>query len=89
MALTTAFRAWMDKQDKMGEKGQETGIRKFREKVREENGNKVIVFDEDRYAIFCVYEVIILCGTNVRKPTGVPEVISKRDILLKYGALLE
>jgi hypothetical protein len=89
MALTASFQTWMDQQDKLAQKGQETGIRKFREKVRQENGNKLIVFDEDRYAIFDAYEVFILCGTNVRMPTGVPEVISPKDILLKYGALLE
>ena len=89
MALTAAFQTWMDQQDKLAQKGQETGIRKFREKVRQENGNKLIVFEGDRYAIFDAYEVFILCGTNVRMPTGVPESISKRDILLKYGALRE
>ncbi len=89
MALTTAFRTWMDQQDKSARNGQETGIRKFREKVRQDNGNKLIVFDEDRYAIFDTYEVFILCGRNVQKPTGVPEKISKKDILLKYGVLLE
>ena len=89
MALTAAFQTWMDQQDKLEQKGQETGIRKLREKVREENGNKLIVFDQDRYAIFDAYEVFILCGTNVRMPTGVPEVISPRDILFKYGALRE
>ena len=89
MSLTAAFQTWMDQQDKLENKEQETGIRKFREKVRQENGNKLIVFDEERYAIFDTYEVLILCGTNVRKPTGVPEVISKRDILLKHGALRE
>ncbi len=89
MALTTAFQTWMDQQDKLAQKGQETGIRKFREKVRQENGNKLIVFDGERYAIFDTYEVFILCGTNVRKPTGVEEVITKNDILRKYAALLE
>jgi hypothetical protein len=89
MALTTAFQAWMDQQDKLAERGQQTGIRKFREKVKQENGNKLIVFDEDRYAIFDTYEVFILCGRTVLKPTGVPEKISKKDILLRYGALLE
>jgi hypothetical protein len=89
MALTTAFQTWMDKQDKLEQKGQETGIRKFREKVKEENGNKLIIFDEDRYAIFDAYEVFILCGTNVRKPKGEPETITKKDILLKYGVSLE
>jgi hypothetical protein len=33
--------------------------------------------------------ILIYCGTNVHMPTGVPEVISPKDILLKYGALLE
>lgn len=89
MALTAAFQTWMDQQDKLEQKGQETGIRKLREKVGEENGNKLIIFDEDRYAIFDAYEVFILCGTNVRMPPGVPEVISARDILFKYGALRE
>jgi hypothetical protein len=89
MALTTAFQTWMDLQDKLALKGQETGICKFREKIRQENGNKLIVFDGDRYAIFDTYEVFILCGTNVRKPTGVAELITKSDILRKHAALVE
>jgi hypothetical protein len=89
MALTTAFRTWMDSQDNLESQGEETGIRKFREKVRQENGNKLIVFDEDRYAIFETYEIVILCGTNVLKPRGIPETITKEDILYKYGVLLE
>jgi hypothetical protein len=89
MALTTAFRTWMDRQDKLDQQGKETGIRKFREKVRQENGNKFIVFDKDRYAIFEAYELVILCGRNVRQPKGKPETITKKDILIKYGALLE
>ncbi|MBU1683798.1 transposase [Patescibacteria group bacterium] len=89
MALTTAFRGWMDAQDKLEHEGEETGIRKFREKVREENGNKLIIFDENRYAIFNVYEVFILCNRNVAKPRGTLETITKEDILRKYGAALE
>lgn len=52
MALTTAFQLWMDQQDKLEKVGKETGIRKFREKVREENGSQLIIFNKDRYAIF-------------------------------------
>ncbi len=89
MALTTAFRDWMDQQDKLERKGKDTGIRKFREKVKEENGNKLIIFDHDRYAIFDAYEVFILCGRNVLRPTGTPEKITAQDILSKYGAQLE
>ncbi len=89
MALTTAFRGWMDQQDKLEEKGHDTGIRKFREKVKEENGNKLIIFDKDRYAIFDAYEVFILCGRNVLRPTGTPETITPQDILKKYCVQLE
>jgi len=89
MALTTTFQTWMDQQDKLEQDGKETGIRKFRQKVKQENGNKLILFDENRYAIFDTYEVFILCGRTVLMPTGVPETITKKDILLKYGALLE
>jgi len=89
MALTTAYRDWMEQQDKLERDGKMTGIRKFREKVKEENGSKLIIFDQDRYAIFNAYEVFILCGRNVLMPTGVPEKITKEDILHKYGAQLE
>lgn len=89
MALTIAFQDWMDQQDKREKNGQETGIRKFRETVKEENGNKLIIFDNDRYAIFDAYEVFILCGRNVLKPTGVREHITQMDILRKYGVQRE
>ncbi len=89
MALTTAFRDWMDEQDKLEKQGKDIGIRKFRELVREESGNKLIIFDHDRYAIFDAYEVLILSGRNVLKPTGVPEKITVEDILRKYNAPLE
>jgi hypothetical protein len=89
MALATAFRTWMDSQDRLESEGEETGIRKFREKVRQENGNKLIVFDEDRYAIFETYEIFILCGRKVLKPRGIEETITKEDILQKYRVLLE
>jgi hypothetical protein len=89
MTLTTAFQSWMDQQDKLEKGGTETGIRKFREQVREENGNQLIIFNGDRYAIFYAYEVFILCGRNVISPNGVPERITKDDILHKYGALTE
>ena len=89
MALITAYQCWMDQQDKLEKDGRDSGIRKFREKVKEENGNKLIIFDQDRYAIFDAYEVFILCGRNVLMPTGVPEKITKEDILRKYCVQME
>jgi hypothetical protein len=89
IALTTAFRTWMDKEEDKDAKGQETGIRKYRERIRKENGNKLIVFEDDRYAIFDTYEVFILCGRNERKPRGTKESVTKEDILAKYAADIE
>jgi hypothetical protein len=89
MALTRAFRIWMDAQDEKQSLGEDTGIRRFREKIRRENGNKLIVFDGDRYAIFETYELFILTGRNVSKPKGIAEVITKESILRKYGVQLE
>ena len=76
----------MDAEEKKEREGIETGIRKYREKIRQENGNKLIVFENDRYAVFDAYEVIILCGRTVRKPKGTKERITKEDILVKYQA---
>jgi hypothetical protein len=89
MALTTAFRTWLDQQNRLEQGGQDTGIRKYRQQVRQENGNKLIVFNEGRYAIFEAYELVILCGRPVAMPRGVPETITCADILHKYGAALE
>ena len=89
MALTSAFRDWMIQQEKLENAGVNTGIRKFRQKVRQENSNKCIVFHNERYAIFYLFEIMILSGKTVLKPRGVPETITKEDILRKYGALLE
>lgn len=93
MALTTAFRAWLEAHDKSAWDRKPTdpdvGIRKFRQMVREENANHVIVFDDDRYALFEAYEIAILLGRRVLKPRGVPETITQEDILRKYGAARE
>ncbi|RLB60515.1 MAG: hypothetical protein DRG80_05215 [Deltaproteobacteria bacterium] len=89
MALSRAFRDWMIQQEKLEDAGEDTGIRKFRQKVRQENANKCIVFHNERYAIFYLFEIMILSGKTVTKPRGVPEIITKEDILRKHGALLE
>lgn len=89
MAITRAFRDWMIQQEKHEDAGEDTGIRKFRQKVRQENANKCIVFHNDCYAIFYLYELLILCGKTVTKPRGIPEKITKADILRKHEVLLE
>jgi len=86
-ALSRAFRAWMDKQDQKEKQRKDTGIRKFRERIVVENANKLIVFYENKYAIFEAYELLILAGIKVLKPRGVIETITKKDILRKYDVL--
>ena len=87
MALTRAFRDWMIKQEELED--EDSGIRKFRQKVRQENANKCIVFHHARYAIFYLYEILILCGKKVLKPHGVPDKISMEDVFRKHGAMVE
>jgi hypothetical protein len=87
MALTRAFRDWMIRQEELED--EDTGIRKFRQKVRRENADKCIVFHHARYAIFYLYEILVLCGKTVLKPHGVPDKITREDILRKHGTLTE
>jgi hypothetical protein len=86
MGLTTAFRDWMVKQEKLED--EDIGIRKFRMKIRAENADKCIAFCGDHYGIFYLYEILILSGTKVLKPRGILDNITKDDILQKYGAPL-
>ncbi len=83
MGLTTAFRDWMVKQEEL--ENEDIGIRKFRMKIRAENSDKCIVFCDNHYAIFYLYEILILSGTKVLKPKGVSDDITKDDILRKHG----
>ena len=83
MELTTAFRDWMVKQEEL--ENEDIGIRKFRMKIRAENTDKCIVFCDNHYGIFYLYEILILSGTKVLKPKGIPDDISKDDILRKHG----
>ena len=83
MALTTAFRDWMVKQEEFED--EDIGIRKFRMKIRAENTDKCIVFCDNHYGIFYLYEILILSGTKVLKPKGISDNITRDDILRKYG----
>jgi hypothetical protein len=83
MGLTTAFRDWMVKQEEL--ENEDIGIRKFRMKIRAENSDKCIVFCDNHYAIFYLYEILILSGTKVLKPKGISDDITKDDILRKHG----
>lgn len=94
MGLTSAFRAWLEAEDKsvpgLPPRAQPmTGIRKFREMVRQESANCLVVFEGERYAIFEAYEIAILLGRRVLMPRGVPETITQEDLLRKHGVLRE
>jgi len=94
MGLTTAFRAWLEAEDKsvpgLPPRAQPmTGIRKFRERVRQESANCLIVFEGERYAIFEAYEIAILLGRRVVMPRGFPETITQEDLLRNHQVLRE
>ncbi len=89
IALTRAFRDWMITQEALEFAGEDIGIRKFRQKVRRENADKCIVFYDNYYGIFYLYEILILCGKKVRKPRGLTETITSEDILRRHGVSLE
>jgi len=83
MGLTTAFRDWMVKQEKL--ENEDIGIRKFRMKIRAENTDKCIVFCDNHYGIFYLYEILILSGTKVLKPKGISDDITREDVLRNHG----
>ena len=89
MALTTAFRTWLDQQSKKELAGEDTGIRRYRRQILQENANKLIVFNGGRYAILEAYELVILCGRAVAMPRGIPGTITIADILRKYEVAQE
>ncbi len=83
MGLTTAFRDWMVKQEEL--ENEDIGIRKFRMKIRAENSDKCIVFCDNHYGIFYLYEILILSGTKVLKPKGISDDITRDDVLRNHG----
>lgn len=67
MALVTAFRLHQQKAEEAEERGEETGIGRFRRQLETRNRDKVVVFCGQRFGIFRNYEVFLLVGVAVRE----------------------
>lgn len=85
IALTTAFRNYKTKEEKAEQKGKETGIARYRRKIYAEGQDKVIVFHENKYGIFYMYEVLVLMGRTVKDLTKLMGTDYKMQILKKYN----
>lgn len=83
MALTRAFRNYQYTEGRAELKGQETGMRRYRRKIKSTNRDKLIVFVNDTYGIFYTHEAFILAGIDVSQEMADLH-ISRRDVLLKY-----
>jgi hypothetical protein len=97
MGLCTAFRLWQAQQEQArtesAQKTQAVGISTallagegtagFRQRLKEENRDQVIVFLDEAYGIFHLAELAVLSGLRLRR---LPACLgSSHDILLRYG----
>jgi hypothetical protein len=82
MGLVTAFRQYRKKADEAEERGEETGITRYRRKLKVTNFDHVIVFVEDHFGIFRNYEVMLLVGVQVRESALLGK--TTETVLAKY-----
>jgi hypothetical protein len=61
------------------------GIQRWRRQLQQDNRDKLIVFINDRYAIFDTHEFLVLTGVPLR--TIPPHLGSREDILRRYACL--
>jgi hypothetical protein len=63
------------------------GLQRWRRQLQQDNRDKLIVFIDDRYAIFDTHEFLVL--TRVPLRTIPPHLGSREDILRRYGCLAQ
>lgn len=61
------------------------GVQRWRRQLQQENRDKLIVFIDDRYAIFDTHEFLVLTAVPLRSIP--PHLGSREDILRRYGCL--
>lgn len=82
-ALINAYKLWSDKQYSSIKNGKECGLKRFWKKLKAENRDKVIIFNDQSYAIMDIAECMLLLDVNVKEPGE--SVITKEGILKRYG----
>jgi hypothetical protein len=63
------------------------GVQRWRQQLQQDNRDKLIVFIDDRYAIFDTHEFLVL--THVPLRSIPPHLGSRDDILRRYGCLAQ
>ena len=83
MALVAGFRVEKAKSEAAGQRGQETGIARYRRELQARNRDRVAVFIGDHYGIFRSYEFAILVGVTVRDRALAGETAA--SVLRRFG----
>ena len=83
MALVSAFRLSKAKADEAEQRGQETGIHRYRRRLEMENRDKMAVFIGDHFGIFRSFEFALLLGARVRERELMGETTA--TVLQRYG----
>lgn len=83
MALVAGFRAYKAKADQAKQRGQETGIHRYRRRLEMENRDKLAVFIGDHFGIFRSFEFALLVGVRVQERELMGE--TPETVLRRYG----
>lgn len=83
MALVAGFRIHMANADQAKQRGQETGIHRYRRQLERENRDKIAVFIGDHFGIFRNFEFALLAGISVREQEILGETVE--TVLHRYG----
>lgn len=75
MALVAAFRMYEEKAIEAENRGEETGIGRYRRKLEMMNRDKVVVFCGEHFGIFRNFELVTLLGGTVRKRAVMGETV--------------
>lgn len=86
MALVAAFRLHKAMTDEAERRGQNTGITRYRRRLKVLNRDKLAVFLGEHFAILQTWELILLLGVPVRERVLMGE--SAETVLRRYGVAL-
>lgn len=83
MALMAGFRLYKAKADEAKQRGQETGIHRYRRQLERQNRDKVAVFIGSHFGIFRSFEFALLGGVRVQEREIMGETTA--TVLQRYG----
>jgi hypothetical protein len=81
MAIVAAFRVAREKAEEAEQRGEDTGMRRYRRMLEAKNRDQVAVFIGDHFGIYSNNEMLVLLGISVRKVAE-----SAQDVLERVRA---